>query len=277
MPINRTYFPNGFGELTGDSLVTTKPWYTSGTVYYVSSVLGDDANAGTERLQPKKTIGSAESGALSGDIIVLASDYDETLTSALELNGGLTIVAAGSDSGQPTAKLSIDSSSSPAININGANCAVIGLLFPTNIQPNPAARIDIGSAEFASANFVLRGCRFESTTTDTGAAVDLSSGDRATIDGCQFVVTGTTGTRPGSGFEITDTSMDGLIIRDTSFDGGTLGYEDGIALKGAASTMSFARFENVSLLNGADATIEAGSGGRMNFVNTTGSGRVIFS
>jgi hypothetical protein len=278
MALNSTYFPNGFGELTGDSLVTTAPWYTSGTIYYVSSALGDDTNAGTERLQPKKTVGSAETAASSGDIIILASDHDETLTATLALSAGITIVGAGSSSGQPTAKLTNNSATTELIDVRGANCAVIGILFPTNDQTNAAARVAIGSVEFAAVdNFILRGCRFESTSTDTGAAVDLAAGDRGTIDDCQFVVTSTTGTSPGSGLEITDVNMDGLIIRDTTFDGGTLGYEDGIALKGAASTMTFARFENVSLLNGADATIEASSGGRMNFVNTTGSGRVIFS
>jgi len=278
VPINSTFYPSGFGELTGDSLVIAGPWYTSGSAYYVSSVSGDDSNAGTERLQPKKTLASAVAAAGSGDIVILAADFDETLTSSQSVGDGITIVGAGSDRGSPTAKISINSDSSNAIALTGVDTSLINILFPTSVQNNCSSRVRLGAGGgVASARNTIRGCRFESTSTDLAAGLLLESSSDVTVEGCEFVVTGTTGEPPHPGLQSSDDHVDGLVIRDTTFDGGTLGYAGGVGLDLRDSEVTFIRLERLSLINGADVDVRASSTGRINAIDVTGSGLVTFS
>jgi len=276
MTLNENYLPSGFGEATGDSLVTSSPWYTSGSAIYVDSVNGDDSNSGLERLRPMKTFGAAVDSAFSGDFVVLAADFDETLTATQVVRSGITIVGAGSSNGQPTAKLTMNSASGVLISLSSGggseDVQIRNILFPPNVQTNASPRIGSASSGDEFDRLLIKGCRFESGATDTGAAVDINDSDDVVIDDCEFVVTSTT-TSPGPA--LTNSQIvSNLVVRDTSFDGGTVGYSAGLAIDMDGTTILFLRMERISLLNGADAVFDSAASGRINPITTTGNSRI---
>lgn len=278
MALNSNAYPNGFGESTGDLLVTVSPWYTGAFVRYVSSVLGNDSNTGLEKKLPKLTIGSAVTASSAGDVIVLAADHDETLTAKLTISlDGLVITAAGSSSGVPTAKLRINSAATNLILITGDNVEIRNILFPTAVQSNTESKIQIGD-EALGSYALIKGCRFECALNDQGYAVRIHDAANAKVQGCDFVVTETTaGSTPANGLSVTDTAITRVVISDCTFDGGTVGFTSGYGLDTSASTIVGLLVEGVSLLNGADMAVKTASDGRINIATSTGSARVIFS
>lgn len=274
MALNTYNFPNGFGGLTGDELVTSSPWSLSGVVYYVSTVDGDDTNAGTEQLQPFATLAAADAVAVAGDVIVLADDYDETFTSNTTIGNGITIVGAGSDSsGNPTAKMTYNMSSGVGLTLSGSECELRNVLFPTRSQANAEARVQV-AVDGGGDRALIKGCRFECTATDTGAGLKLDGSSDVRIEDCSFVVTSTTGDPPEEGLLI-DSGESGVRIVDCTFDGGTLGFADGVGLQDTSSE-TLLSIDGLSLLNGADAQFHTGSTGRISMASTTGSGRIKF-
>ena len=73
-----------------------------GVAYYLSSVIGDDSNAGTERLRPFATLAATITAASDGDMVIVAADHAETLTAVQTIGKKLTIVAEGASGGNPT-------------------------------------------------------------------------------------------------------------------------------------------------------------------------------
>lgn len=99
-----TNFPNGltsFGVLTMG--VSGQP-PTSGTYWYVSSVIGSAGFPGT-LTQPFATITQAQTAASAGDVVVLMSGHAETVASAAAINlskAGVTYVGIGNGAERPT-------------------------------------------------------------------------------------------------------------------------------------------------------------------------------
>ena len=271
MAINDYNYVDGFGASSGDSMVLRKPWYSEGVAYYLSSVIGNDGAAGTERLRPLATLAAAITAASDGDFIIVAADHDETLTAVQDIDTKVTIVAEGASGGNPTAKFTLNHASAIMFTVTVTNVEIRNILFPTKTVANSAALVSSGAGDF-----LLKGCRFEHTATDTGYAVDLTASDRTYIENCQFVVTATTGTSPKGAITVTDVALDRLEIRDTIFDNGTQSFEDGLAVVASASTISNLHIERASLLRGADMTLTSASTGRINISTSTGGGKVKF-
>lgn len=277
MALNSEYWPDGFGETTGDSLVTTGPWYMSGGVLYVDSVTGDDSNSGLERNQPLATLVHAVSEVDPNGVIILSAAHDESMVTSLVVSiAGVTIVGAGASGSEPTATLRANSASGGVIALSGVRNELRNIKFATAAQFNSGRRLSIGSGATPSSHAIIKGCRFEMSVLDTGPAASLFVGSSPTFDGCTFVVTGTDATA-GEGLIVEGSTWANLVVEDCVFDGGTGGFVGGVGFDASGSTMSAFRFENVSLLRGADATFTAASQGRINPVTTTGGARVVFS
>jgi hypothetical protein len=277
MAINDNILPNGFGATTGDDLVLDKPWYTGGTIRYVSSVSGDDTYSGLERLQPKATVGSANTASVAGDFIVLLADHDETLSADLAIAvNGLTIVGEGSSAGVPTASLKSSAAADNLIEVAATNFELRNVLIDSSTVSNSAARVQLGT-ETAADDALIKGCYFNCGANDQGSGLALGNGSRPRVESCTFISTATGTTFPEQGLEITSSGGVKPVIQDCIFDGGTVGFEGGVAVDLSAATNTFLRVESCSLLRGADALCTSASDGRIGFTTTTGGSRVLFS
>lgn len=275
MTIASTYLPNGLGELTGDELVITEPWYTDGVVRYFDSTNGDDTNTGLERLQPLKTLQTYLNGIAPAarDILVLADGFSELLDDDIGLFEGTVIVGAGKTAdGGPTCRLSSNSAVDSIFDVSVANVEFRNIIFDRVLLNSTTPIISVTGGD----NALIRDCRFEMGNLDGYAAVEFSGGDFHAITGTIFLVTDTSGTRPQEGLRCV-VDVAGLLLEDVTFDGGTLGFEGGIGadLTGVAKT--FLRIESLDLLLGADMRLTEASDGRIqDLSDVTGAGRLVF-
>jgi hypothetical protein len=273
MPINANFWPNGLGADTGDSLVLDSPLYTGATVLFVSSVIGDDANTGLERLQPKATLQAAVTASFAGYIIVLAADHDEVVAAAVVLLAGMTIVGEGKSGGDATAQLSVNSSSASVLTANAVDIELRNVKFPTNPQSNDTARVRIG-ASVSADDFLLKDCLFECTGTDAAAGFQVEDADRLRIEGGRFVATNTGGTNSVTPVDVAQAG-NGMRIEDLVVDAGAVGFIGGYGLD-ANTTSQYAVISNLSLLGGADLKLAESMLGRVNPQTTDGATRVTF-
>lgn len=261
---------SGLREATGDSLVTsTNTLRVSGTVYWLDSVTGDNANDGVDKMRPVATLAQAITNATDDDIIVVLSTHNESIGSQVTISKRLTIVGAGSSGGVPTAKFTR--------NFNGvmfsaaADCVrLLNLKFPASTAASASNRINS-----AGSGLYVKGCYFESGADDTGPALNLA-GDYPTIEGTTFVST-SAGVAPYPALYWSTTRV-GIRIKDVVGNSGTVGFKhsshvgspfaDGLA--GEARGISV---EGLTLLNGADFFIFA-NGGYVSW-SATGAGSLV--
>lgn len=256
----------GIGGSTGDELGTEAPLIVSGTVYYVSSASGSDANAGTREDMPKATLAAAVAAASAGDIVALLPTHDETLTAAVATAlAGLTIVGFGSSGGIPLPKLTMNAAAANCLTLTGAGQQVFGVRFKANTQANSGHGISIGAA-----NIRIRGCYFELGEHDNGSGISIASSLAGVrIEDTTFVSTATSvATRPVSAITVSATTTY-LNLDGVSVDAGTYGFSSqGINISAAATAL---RVERLSLLLGADMFIEPTSTGYVNPATITGA------
>lgn len=266
-------YANGIGGTLGDQLVTRKPLYMSGAVWYVDSTNGTDAAApaGKNRGKPLKTLGQAVTNASNDDIIVLFDGFAETFTAAVTLSKRLLIIGEGSSGGKPTCKLTLNAAAANLFTITSDGVELRNLWIEENSQTNATARIDIGSA----GGVRIVGCYIECGANDTGPALEISdaAGDYARIENTTFISTATAAdSQPLEAMKVS-AAASFLSIVDSTFDDGTYGFSNVYALN-IASTVEGLRIENLSLLNGADGVVETASTGHINPQTLTGGGRI---
>jgi hypothetical protein len=180
--------------------------YSTGAAYYVSSVIGSDANAGKSRLYPKATLASAISAATDDDIIVLAADHAETLTSTQDIDHRLVIVAEGSSSGKPTCKFT-NNQDAVMFDITADDVQLRNIWFEeeSTANTNPRVRTDMDRTQ-------IIGCYFEAdANSNTDGVLEVNTGaSNLIIKNTTFVSTSASGaTPPVKAIDIT-AAMDGL-------------------------------------------------------------------
>lgn len=267
-------YPNGLGEsLGGDPLLTQKPFWVGGNVWWVNSATGTDAGgtAGQDRERPLATLNQALTNSAVGDVIVLQSGHTETLTAALSLNQR-TVVGAGTTSGKPSATLKLNSASATLILVAGSGAELRNIYFPANVQSNNGASGKISIP--ASTNVVIYGCYFEASGNDQQDQVQaIISSQNLHIENCTFVSTATTlATRPTNGLRITGAVTDPWIVNNV-FDDGTNGYS-GKACDISGGTITRLHSWGNSLLRGADVSIASASVGYFGAGTLSGGGAV---
>lgn len=267
-------WPGGIGQALGDYLVTEEPLYTGvGKTWFVSSVTGDDTNGGTDATSPFATLGQALLEAGTGDMIVLLSGHTETYTATNDVTSSIAIVGAGSSGGKPTVKLRMNAASAAVFSVGEQSVLIANIWFQTNEQSNNKPMINIGN----TANFSqIRGCYFELTVNDGGGGAIGNSPTGANgclIEDCTFVATGTSVATAPSHAVATD-AMDGFVMRNCVFDGGSVSFTS-YAYFEPSTGSTFARFEGISLLRGADMYL-ASSDHFICGVTRSGSARIDF-
>ncbi|MGW8177599.1 MAG: hypothetical protein ACWGQW_02220 [bacterium] len=269
-----TILPGGIGASSGDTLVTTGVLFTSGDVYYVDSETGSDANGGKSRLDPKATLSSAVSAAFAGDMIVLLSTHAETLTAALAISKTLVIVGEGASSGLPTVKFTLNAAAANLFNITGDGVELRNIFFEEESKSCSAARILVNADRVT-----MHGCYFQIDGNLTPACVSLyTNAADIFLENCTFVSTSAAQSDPAdndppSSAVSSENAITGLRIKGCVFDGGSIGFS-GYALDLSDSAITDLRVEGMSLLRGADVSINASSTGYVQTPTVTGSSRV---
>lgn len=264
-------YQNGLGDTQGDALATCRPLYSSGNVWYVNSAGGVDATtpAGQNREKPLATLAQAVTNAASGDIIELMSGHAETITSGVSVSKQLTIVGGGSLNGQPTVRLTPNTTGNLLI-CGATNCQLRNIWFPSNLQASTVARVAV-----VAQNFRMHGCYFECGANDQAAGLSLDNTTAAArISNTTFISTATSATaQPESGLKttvaITDLELDGVV-----FSGGAFGFSNYRAFDGSAFAITRLYAINISQLLGADVKLHASTTGRWNTQTCTGGARL---
>lgn len=269
------FLQNGCGETLGDELCTMRPLLlpTANNVWYVNSATGTDAvsPAGQNREKPLATLAQALTNAQANDIIVLMGGHTEAnATFHLVSTAGLKIVGAGSSGGQPTVNFTFGAGG--GISLNALGVEVRNVKFKTRSAADATGRF------FLRTQTAIRGCYFECSANDTGpACVVLSGADYAEITNCTFVSTATsTSNQPESAVKGTTGGSTGIVVRDTIFSDGTVGFSNSYALDLTVAAYTRLKLERVSFLLGAEGKVHASSTGYAAGCTTTGGGRLIW-
>lgn len=274
MPI-QTY-DYGIGGSLGDSLVTARPLRMSGNVWYVKSGTGADAAspAGQQRERPLATLAQAHTNAAAGDVIVLLDGHTETLAATQTFNkAGITLVGEGSSSGVPTVTFVQNHATNSIFNVTAAGVKMRNIKLAESLISTLNPRVT-----WSGANGEIRGCYFACGSQDGATTVQLSTGASSfLLHSSTFVSTTALGTsRPGAGFLVANALSD-IDIFNCVFDSGAHGFA-GIALSAPALDLSAAaitrlRIEALSILRGADYSINASTTGYVNVQTATGGSR----
>lgn len=264
------FLPNGIGESLGDVLVTNEPLYMSGDVWYVSSEDGSDAGgtAGQNRAAPLATLGQAHTNASDGDIIVLAADHSETLTSGLTISKDVVIVGAGQSEGKPTAVLKMNDDNESLLSLTGDDIQLRNIYFGPHEKANTLFRVEVGTAS-SGVGCVIRGCYFEMDENDDAAAVHIHQASlNVIIRSCTFINSSSTGQAEQAITANTGASV--VRLEDVVVDGGSQGFSNYYAVDIDATNL---QIEGMSLLRGADANLNS-SVGYAHIGTATGGARV---
>ena len=235
-------FPDQLFQLGGVP-VGQDDLFTTGKVFFVSSVTGSDNNTQGSLTYPKATIDAAVGlcTADKGDVIVVLPGHTETVIAAAGLDldvAGIKIIGLGSGSLRPTINFTTDVDAD--MDVDAANITMKNFLFTGGIDALTGP-IDINAADFK-----LLGCE---TRDVTGQATDFivtdANADRLLIDG--WIHRGAAGA--GADTAITIVGGDDIIIRNFNIYG----------------NFAVAGIENVTT---AAVRINIGGGGAWNYIWT---------
>lgn len=234
-----TRFPHGVSSF-GLPIVGSGPVFTTGTVFFVSSVTGSSANDGLSPDYPFATIDFAIGNctANQGDHIVVMPGHVETVTTTNVLVcdvAGITIVGMGYGASRPKVNLTATAS---VVTISAASVTINNILFTGGIDAIVTPIVISG------ADCILEGIE---TRDVTGQATDFitttAAADRLTIR--NWVHRGATAA--GADTAISIVGGDGISIQDFSIFG----------------NFAVAAIENVTT---ACTNITIGGGSGMNYI-----------
>lgn len=255
------------GGSTGAELATREPVSCSGKFWYVDSNTGSDAVSprGLDRVRPLATLAQAHTNASAGDTIRIFEGHAEALTGAQTFNkAGLHVEGEGTGAQRPR----FTCGGAVAMwDLTAAGVWLENIFFVASTTA-PTARVRI-----ASAGCKVQNCYFQSGASDTAPALKfVSSAGQARVEGCTFISTATSlAAQPSIGLEVAN-AMSDLEVRNTIFDGGTVGWSD-FALKGTGAITRLHAID-LSLLNDSDIYLATGSIYRIYVANRSGSARL---
>lgn len=224
-------------------------------------------NTGTDKENPLATLGAAVAASSDNDVIILLDGHTETLSGAVGLIQGLSVIGSGLSGGLPTVKLT-SSIENTMLTVAAAGVEIANVWFQESSLPDVGAKILV-----SAAGFTMRGCYFELNAQDPVAAIQFNAGgDHASIRSTTFISTATAvASRPGRAIRISggisDMELEGVVINS-----GTVGFSEP-AFDGA-SAVTRLRARSCSLLLGADQELHASTVGYNNIQTATGGAQV---
>ena len=264
-------YPAGIGGSSGDALTTSGTIYTSGQIWYVSSVGGTDAASprGLDRNTPLATLAQAVTNASAGDTIVFLANHVQAITAEQAISKALTIVSEGSSSTR--ARLTAGLAGAGTMMTVTAPVTFGNIYFPATTGAGTTNnRVGLAAG---SAGSVVRGCYFEAGAADAASAIHITS-NNVTIEDTTFVVTAAAAS-PQRGIGLAGAVSD-LRIKDCTFNASTFGWGSQYGLDLGAGAVTRLYGENVQMLNGSDATLASGSTGILNVTSPSGAVKVLW-
>ena len=241
-------YENGIVAITaGGSTDISKDIETTGNVYWVDSVNGNDANNGTNRNEPKATLDSAltSTTANNGDIVIVEANHAEVLSAGITFSkAGVRIFGLGTGTSKPSftcdGNISLFSVTAKHVEINNFQ-------FPAGTTATNVVRVNANSD-----GIIIKNCDFTCGQFDE-TSINITTSDRVRIEGCTFLVV------ENGPIQAIDTTLtcDGIIIDGCIFDGGAFNWDNAaIFLDGAV--LNFKIVDN-TLLNKANIVSSAGT------------------
>ena len=266
------FHPNSIGlGISGDYLAGLPNLATTGQVWYVDSASGADdvSPRGLSPEYPLATLDQAVTNSATGDIVVLKSTHDETLTAQITMTKRLTIVGLGSSSGVPLACLTNNVAGNNMLEYSSAPWEIRNVRFKEDGASATLAKLKLGT------DCKVDGCLFEVGDDDPQAyaAVEMGTSSAIHIVDSTFRSVGTDATTP-PGPLITSLVVTDTLIQRCTFSAGITGFYGnsgyGVYLN---ATMVNLVLEDLTL-QGCDIYVASASTGRYNVVSSTGSARV---
>lgn len=211
---------SGSSDISDDIEIT-------GVVYWVDSVNGNDANAGTNRVEPKATTASAVSAATAnnGDIIIWESGHTETSANAITLSkAGIKFFGLGSGSNKPTF---IVSGNVDLFDVTGERCEINNIRFTQGTAAH-TARINANAVGIRIVN-----CDFLCGANDLHSITVPDAADDVEINGCTFEITAN---GPDEAIIIESATALGVKIIGCQFDGGDFDFDNAAIYSAVAHT-----------------------------------------
>lgn len=259
--------PLGFRQ-TGDAMLADTEFYTTGDIFYVHYGTGDDANAGTDELAPKKTVASALSVLATGcDIIVLLPGHDEAIAATVFMNSdGVTVVGCGTSDGKPTCKLHSDNAD-PIVSMETISYLRNVWLYDVASESGPESLVDV-TASYCE----IRGCYMVPTVNSVVGVAGMNS--YVTYRETSFVSGGSAvASRPAIGLQLTIVgSLNDIDVRGCVFSNAEHGFSSDAFHDAVGVTRLYVIA--MSQLYGADVTITASATGIINPEHSSGSASV---
>lgn len=239
--------------------------WLSGSIQWVDTIGGDNANSGFTPQLPVADLATAVSN-LPGEncLIIIGEGSSESLSSSQSIaDGGTMILGCGIGSSRPryTCTGAVDMWA-----VSAAGVWIEGFYFPASTA---AATSRIA---FTAANGTVRSCYFECGANDTTRALRIHTDANSTyVRDSSFVVTAS---RPASGIEVSAAVTD-TIIDTCTFDGGSYGWSSRALLVSAAAT----RVRNLgcSFINHSDLAHVTGTTYQTVGLSMDGTGTVIYA
>lgn len=256
-------FENGILSSTagGDNFLS-KPLVVTGSVWWVSSITGSNANAGTQEL-PFATLAQAitSSTTNNGDVIILLSGHTETITSAISVSKAVAIYGVGSGSSAPNF---IVNGNVDCIQMSAANSELNNIYFPAGTAAN-TSRVKIDAA-----NVKVKGCTFLCGTNDTNTVLITLNGLYARVDSCSMTITAS---GPASGVLVQSASAAGVRISNSTFNGSaSFNWTNG-AIYSTFAHLSY-NYDSITLTNRASIIHTAAAKGYVTNVVASNNSRI---
>lgn len=258
-------YPGGAGGVTGDEIAVNSPLIlgTTGHIWYVGNAVAGAADAaspkGREREKPLLTLAQAVTNSISGDVIILMENHNETIAANIAVGKALTIVGEGTGSSRPRLTCAVAGNSMLNLQITGTS--LNNIYFPASTAV-PTARVAVNAA-----GVVLDNDYFECGANDTGTTVLYGAVNSCQLTNAYFLATGS---QPGTAISC-PSAMSGFFFEDCTLDGGSFGFS--AAAFTAVGVISAIYANQIHQLNNADVSLAAGWTGVWNVGQKSGSAR----
>jgi hypothetical protein len=250
----------------GPSFLQASPTWLSGSVQWVNTIGGNNANAGTNPELPVATLAQAVTNSAVDGVIIIGEGSSETVTLSQTFGAsGIRIFGCGTGAARPRY------AAGAAINMfstaGQSSIKFNNLYFPASTAAS-TTRILVQSS-FCEVN----DCYFECGANDTGSAVKVTTSNAPRITGSTFI---STASRPAIGLELGNASTASAVVKDCVFDGGSFGWTDYAFKISAAATRT--TVEGVQMLRRSDFGVTVtGTSYQLFGLSVDGTGQVLIT
>lgn len=202
-----TVFANGPATLQLDGST-----WLSGSVQWLDTINGNNANAGTLPELPVATFAQAVTNSAANGVIVIGAGSSEDLSASQSIAiPGLSIFGCGTGSSRPRYRCTgaVDMWAVAATGV-----WIEGIYFPASTA------VSTSRVKASNDGLTIKDCYFECGASDANRALSFFGGNFCKAQGCSFVATAS---RPATGLEVVNSITD-ATIEDCTFDGGAYGW-----------------------------------------------------